>query len=178
MNFPAIQASLPLASLHPGDALAAAIPAGNGIPAFAFFDAEKECDQRQLLRENFDNAVTVAELSYSKRRLDAVRRRNTAVHYEGGPPLGNDGAAVVLQAVNALTASVNALTATVNANHVTATANHAALTGTVNAMATHTFRTVNNEKVRYGTASATTTALLCIVSIHNLFIRKFEILLV
>jgi uncharacterized protein (DUF2235 family) len=163
MEFPPIPASDPLVSLHPDDACAAAIPAGNGIPADAVDEAEEEYRKRKLLSLLGGDAVTPAELRDSKRRKCMVKNRDIAVHYGGGLPLGNDVAAIV-QALTALTASVNALTDTVNGHTASINAltdNHAALTATVIAnhteltasMHTMAIRASNNQKVKHRTAS-------------------------
>jgi uncharacterized protein YoxC len=181
MEFAEIPASDPLVSHHPDDTRAAAIPAGNGIPADAVDEARKECGKRQLLRETGDG-VTPEELRSSKRRLLAVRTRDIDVHYGGGLPLGNDGAAIV-QALTALTASVNALTDTVNGhtasiNALTDTVNgHTAsinaLTATVNA--NHTTATNNHTTATNNHAALTATVIAnhteLTASMHTMAIR-------
>jgi hypothetical protein len=162
MEFAEIPASDPLVSLHPDDTRAAAIPAGNGIPADAVDEARKECEKRQLLRET-GNGVTPEELRSSKRRKRIVKIRDGAVQFEAALPLFNGHAAFLQAVTEALATHQEAYIALINANHTALidtvnghtasinalTYNQAALTGTVNAMATYTFRAINNEKVRH-----------------------------
>ena len=89
MNLPAIPASDPLLSLHPDDNTpAAAIPQGNGTAADDVSEAREEDRKRKLLSDSVEDAVTPEELMDSKRRLHAVRTRDSDVQDGSALPRG------------------------------------------------------------------------------------------
>jgi hypothetical protein len=103
MNLPAIPASDPLLSLHPDDNTPAlAILQGNGTAADDVSVAREEDRKRKLLSDSVEDAVTPEELMDSKRRLHAVRTRDSDVQYGSALPLGNDGAAFLAAVTEAL----------------------------------------------------------------------------